>query len=149
MSEASPKNIEYLFKTAVAKRFVAELPDLIRIRKAYVLPDFSTEGMKGKTEWVHLRVIHNTSNRRTVSRIGNRRFDRFGRIPIQIFAEPGKGPQRLDEISQAVTDMFEGRSLPGFSVVFDNCRPRETGLDNDGRYITALAEVSFRYIVKK
>lgn len=143
--------IRHNFKLAVATRFVDELPDDLKTDDdvSYVLPDFPTDGMKGKKEWVHLRVYHNTSRRLTIGPKGARRFNRRGRIAIQIYTEPGVGPKRADDIAEIIGNMFEGRSLPGFSVVFTNCEPRETGLDNDGRYNVTLAEVEFEYRVRK
>lgn len=133
------------FKVAISTRVRDELPDGVFL----VLPDFSTSEAKGKKEWVHLRIMHNTSRRLTVGGKGNRRFNRRGLITMQIFTEPGLGPKRADIIAEAVVKMFEGRSLPGFSVNFSNCEPRETGLDNDGRYNVTLAEVAFEYRVRK
>ena len=139
------------FKIAVSERFVAELPDDLKTdgSPSYVLPGFPTGGMKGKDSWIHLRIYHNNSRRRTIGGKGSRRFNRRGIIAIQIYTLPGNGPERADQLSEIVTNMFEGRSLPGFSVTFDNCVPRETGLDNDGRYDVSLAEITFEYRVVK
>jgi len=129
------------FKEKVAKRFVDELPDGVK----YVLPDFPTDAMKGEDEWVHLIIKHNTSDQKTHSAKGNRRFNRMGQIIIRIFTKPGQGPNRADEIAEAVTNMFEGRALEGFAITFTNTSPREAGLDNDNRYNVVISETEFHY----
>lgn len=133
------------FKKSVLRRIVDELPDGSKI----CLPNRPTEPFIKEEEWYQVFFQHATSRVRSIGGKGNNTYSRTGTIIIRAHLKAGVGDKRSDEVAIMLQDIFEGRSMVGFSVRFSPIQIREAGTDDDGRYNILLCEVVFEYMEKK
>ena len=93
-------------------------------------------------EWCRLTVRHSLASQETLGINGNRKFDRAGRVIIQIFVKLGAATTRLDELSTKVIEIFEGKTIGG--ILFTAVTVREIGEDNQ-KWFNVNVEAPFNY----
>lgn len=93
-------------------------------------------------EWVRLTIRHSISSQETLGKEANRKFDRAGRVLVQVFVALDKGTNRSDELSTKVRDIFEGKTISG--IRFTAVTIREIGEDNQ-KWFNVIVEAPFNY----
>jgi len=93
--------------------------------------------------WARLSVRHTASTQDTLGKVGNRKFARLGSTFIQIYTEPNTGTKQSDALVKLIKDAFEGVSLAGTTVRFNDVIDRETG--SDGKWYQVVVEAMFEY----
>lgn len=93
-------------------------------------------------EWVRFTVRHSISSQETLGKENNRKFNRAGRVLVQIFVVLDKGTDRSDELSTKVRNIFEGKTVSG--IRFTAVTIREIGEDNQ-KWFSVIVEAPFNY----
>lgn len=91
--------------------------------------------------WVRLSVRHNTSLQDSIGGVGNRKFERSGRVFIQIFTPLDRGLRPADALTATARAIFEGVRVSG--IVFYSPVIREIG--PDGAWLQVNVECPFDY----
>lgn len=91
--------------------------------------------------WVRLVVRHIISNQETIGAEGNRKFERQGKIVIQVFTPVDKGTADADTLVIAAGAVFEGTRFEG--LVCYAATPIEIGVAE--RWYQTNVEVPFTY----
>lgn len=99
---------------------------------------------KGES-WVRLSVRNLNSTQETLGKAGGRKYERKAMAFLQIFVPPNTSTKEADQIMQAGMDLFEGRSIPGTSINFNDVVPRELGNIEDGRWWGSTITANFAY----
>lgn len=94
-----------------------------------------------KLPWVRVTVKNEDFKQKTQGPIGGRKFERNGRLLIQVFTLANTGTEKSDELSQKLVDGLEGVTFTG--VCINNLTPREVG--EDGKWYQILADGTFTY----
>ena len=96
-------------------------------------------------DYVALFMLHDDSKQATHGPVGGRKFDRFGRVILQIFVDADDGEAVADAHVDFARTIFEGVTIGGVHMF--NAVPREVGPDGD-LYQMNL-ETSFEYTEKR
>lgn len=94
-----------------------------------------------KLPWIRATIKHETFSQFTQGPVGGRKFERKGRLLVQIFTLGNKGTETSDLLSQKIVLAMEGKTFTG--VCIDNVTPRELG--QDGKWYQVLADIEFTY----
>lgn len=92
---------------------------------------------------IRVRVVHNDEIQRTLGGIGQRRYEQFGIIVVEIHVKPGDGLQDSDAFAKIAVDIFRGKSTGSDRVLFTRSRMNEIG--TDGGWNQTNVTVDFRY----
>lgn len=93
-------------------------------------------------EWVRL-VVHQTGGgQHTLGGVGNRVFRRRGIVLAQIYVKVDQGLLRLDELGEAILDLFEGTTQS--QVMFHNGQYLGTG-SYGGSWFRGTTQVAFTF----
>lgn len=99
---------------------------------------FDSEGLP---EWVRLAIRHVPGEQHTLGEEGGRRFRRRGLVVVELFVQPDRGLQRLDELATAARDIFEGKTLN--QVMLHDGNIREAGTFSS--WYKGIVTVGFSY----
>jgi len=135
------------FKKKVLNRIRDEFEKPMRVPVAY--PMKPTAKFIGLPEWAKVEIQHAPSYQRSHGGKNHRRYVRTGTITIKVSLPIDIGSARMDELTEALERMFEGRNIDGIDSSFPRVGCREAGLDETGRYNVLLCEVFFHYRQKK
>lgn len=113
----------------------------------YCLGDETMEPPNGP--WVRLTVRHGPTSQETLGTLGNRNFERTGRVFVQGFIPPGGDDAALDMVMEAARGVFEGRTVDPLAIRFNAVEVSELGVIEGGRWQAALAEAPFDYTTRK
>ena len=105
---------------------------------------FTPPNADAGTPWARMVVRHQDGMIDSLGRVGNRRFDRLGALFVQVFTPLQEGTRRTKQLAQLVSDGFEGSSIPGTTICFNDTIAREGGVSDDVWYMTTV-EINFRY----
>lgn len=96
-------------------------------------------------KWCRLSVRHFGSNQETFGGVGDRKFERQGTVFVELFFKPDPtvAQSEIDRLSQKAKDIFEGNSVTGTSVRFNDTPIREIGIINE--WYVVVVEASFLY----
>jgi hypothetical protein len=100
--------------------------------------------------WVRLAVRHDGSNLECIGGNGSGGFNtyqRTGRAFVQVFGRRDKGTREADTLAQAARAIFEGTTLSGNTIRFNNVIVREIG--PDGSWYQINVEAFFAYDERK
>ncbi len=98
---------------------------------------------EGGTEWVRISINEEDTRQRSLGRPGTRKFERLGRVFVQVFVKQGEGgTQRADEIGQDVRDILEGTDQITGACFFTG---RVLPAAPDGYWYRVVADVEFSY----
>lgn len=143
MSSASSTLSEV--QAAIYQRFVSEWAD----RTPYCFDNEVMDNVQADVPadfaWVRLSIRHLDAGQRTLGQPGNRKFGREAAAFLQIFIPPDTGVAQAAILLQAGQNLFEGRTLPGTSVMFKDVVPREMGVERDGRSWGSTITAHFTY----
>ena len=95
--------------------------------------------------WVRLAVRHENGEQETLGPVGNRKFERTGRVLIQVFAVEDAGTERSDELLTLARNTFEGVTLAGTTVRFHGVTVREIGSTKKDKWFQTLVDAPFTY----
>ena len=95
--------------------------------------------------WARLNIRFYTSRQRSIGPKGTRRFETRGAIIIQVFNPIGKATKNQTQMTQVITDGFQGERLPNTSVVFGDVLERDIGPDPHGPWDQTNIEIEFRF----
>ena len=93
--------------------------------------------------WARMVIRHNAATQSTLGQSGNRQFDRFGSVIIQVFTPEQEGTTRASQLIQRITDGFEGARITGTTICFLDTIPREIGVSDEWYQVNV--EATFRY----
>jgi len=93
--------------------------------------------------WARLTVRHTGGTQETLGPAGSRKFARTGSCFVQIFVPTDQGVQELDTLATLAREAFEGVSIAGTTVRFQNVVLRESGPDK--KWYGAVIEAEFEY----
>ena len=93
--------------------------------------------------WARLSVRQLASTQETLGRVGNRRFSRLAAAFAQIFVPIDEGTSIADNLATIARNAFEGTSLTGTTVRFQDVIVREIG--PEGRWYNVTVEAQFEY----
>ena len=93
--------------------------------------------------WARLSVRHTASSQETLGKVGNRKFARLGSVFVQVFTPIDQGTAQADSLATTARETFEGVSLVGTTVRFQDVVVRETG--PEGKWYQTLVEANFEY----
>jgi hypothetical protein len=89
--------------------------------------DKDTDGL---AEWIHVSVQHfPTGGQITLGALGNRIFRRRAVVRVQVYAAVDRGLLRLDELTTAVRDIFEAKTIS--QVMFHDSNIIENGREDN------------------
>lgn len=97
--------------------------------------------------WARISIIHTASGQITTGGTGARRFERLGRIAVQLFADAGAGRAALAELADDVRTCLEGARM-GYEDEPEHVHAyagQTSSEDTDGRWLMAVVHVPFRY----
>ncbi len=100
--------------------------------------------------WVRFAVRHDGSNLEAIGGTGAGGFNKYqrtGRVTIQVFTPVNQGTEEADTLTQAARAIFEGTTLSSNAIRFNNVVIRELGPD-DGWYQVNV-EAAFQYDERK
>jgi len=80
--------------------------------------------------WARIQVQHTGANQGTLGATGNRCFNRFGIVTVQVFTPLGTGLSIADNVYTIVVNAYEGKATPG-GVWFRNVQLNEIGPSGD------------------
>lgn len=107
------------------------------------LPKIDLNDPLVEDEFVSFNMRHNDDVQRTLGGIGQRRYEQFGVITIQIFVKPGDGLANLDTFGKIAVDIFKGKSTGSDRVLFTRSRYNEIG--RSGNWNQGNVSVDFVY----
>lgn len=93
--------------------------------------------------WARLSVRHRGAGQETLGRPGARRFARRGAAFVQVFVPEDTGTADADSLTARARAIFEGVTLAGTTVRFQDVIVRETGVD--GVWYGMMVEAIFEY----
>ncbi len=93
--------------------------------------------------WVRLSVRHNASTQETLGAVGNRKFLRSASCFIQIFTAIDEGVATADGLVETARAVFEGTSISGTTIRFNDVIVREEGRDKS--WFQFVIEATFLY----
>ncbi len=93
--------------------------------------------------WVRLSVRHKISTQETLGALGNRKFLRGASCFIQIFTVFDIGTATADGLVETARAIFEGTSISGTTIRFNDVIVREEGRDKSWFYV--VIEATFEY----
>ena len=93
--------------------------------------------------WARCVIRHNDSGQETLGRVGNRKFARLGSVLVQVQTPQNEGTTEADSLAVTVREAFEGVSLAGTTVRFQDVVVRETG--PTGAWFQTVVEANFEY----
>ena len=90
--------------------------------------------------WARVSVLHEFAGQETLGAVGNRRFQRTGRVFVQINVPKNAGMSQLDGLLVKAKDIFEGvHSTVWFRDVMFSV------LGTNGKWLAGLMEAQFYY----
>ena len=135
------------FKKKVLNHIKAEFEEPLDIPVAY--PMKPTVKFIGLPEWAKVEITHAPSYQRSHGGKTHRRYVRSGVVTIKVYLPIDQGSLRMDEVTEVLEGLFEGRNIGGIGSSFPRVGCREAGLDETGRYNVLLCEAFFQYRQKK
>ena len=108
-------------------------------------PNVATEGpqlREGNVAWCAVHIIHDGADQRTLGGEGERVFERFGGLTVQIFIPAGqRGLSPASELAKVAADAFEGKTVGG--VRFYRVGTRTIGSDGTWFQVNVSADFEF------
>lgn len=95
--------------------------------------------------WVRLSVKHMTSRQETLGAAPNRKFERKGKIFVQVFEPVNKGRKVGATLAQQVRNIFEATSSGEAYFLAGNTRE----IGPDGKWFQTNVEIDFVYYENK
>jgi hypothetical protein len=77
--------------------------------------------------------------------VGSRRFDRSGRVFVQLFEPPGLGVGPLSDLADQARDLFEGKRFAPHDIRFNEVDVGNEGSVENGRWWGVTVEARFEY----
>jgi len=90
--------------------------------------------------WAKITIQHNGGSQATLG--GNRCFNRFGVVTVQIFTPLGTGLSLGDNVYKIVVDAYEGKTTPG-GVWFRNVAVNEVGPEGEWYQTNIIADFEY------
>jgi hypothetical protein len=90
--------------------------------------------------WARITVQHTGGNQGTLG--GNKCFNRFGLVTVQVFTPSGTGLSLGDNVYKIVVDAYEGKTTPG-GVWFRNVSVNEIGPEGEWYQTNIIAEFEY------
>lgn len=90
--------------------------------------------------WARITVQHTGGNQATLG--GNRCFNRFGVVTVQVFTPIGTGLSIGDNVYKIVVDAYEGKTTPG-GVWFRNVAVNEVGPEGEWFQTNIIADFEY------
>jgi len=109
-------------------------------RTKYTFDNEQFTPVKG-VAWARLSVRHTGATPESFGSLGNRRFERFGIVLIQVFVPAATGRKALDDHADFLKTMFEGKNLSGIRLAA--LVPRESA--PEALWEGIVCEVPFAY----
>lgn len=94
--------------------------------------------------WARVSIQTYGGEQATFGQAGNRHFDHFGVVTVQIFTPAFDGLDLSDTLVQAAQDAFEGQSTP--HIWFKNVRAVDIGSDGDWYNVNVQADFLYTNI---
>lgn len=130
----------------------ADYPILARLRGSdpnevgsRVLFDNETHKQPEKDTWIRVAIRHTGRRQITLGRIGNRRFEIFANLLVQILTPAGGFFADVDDLALEIQDLFDSKSLStdGGDLLFEAGTAREVG--PDGKWNIVVVDTPFTY----
>lgn len=119
--------------------------DLLSSPPKVLYDDVSDDIPPASSPWVRVTVQTYYGGQATLGSRGNRQFDHFGSVTVQVFTPIGDGMDLSDSLSQSALDIFEGESTG--SIWFRNVRANDIGVEGDWYQVNVRAD--FEYVAVK
>ena len=100
---------------------------------------------EGSTAWARFIVNNETAAQNSIGIVGNRHFERSGRIFVQIFIPINTGLAAGDTLAELAQTILEGKTISGVHIY--GVSVREVGPENNWFYM--LVEAPFKYFTTK
>lgn len=97
--------------------------------------------------WVRLAVRHESAQQESLGEPGARKFERLGRVFVQVFTPLDTGAATADNLASAARAVFEGKTLTPENIRFHAVTVREIG--PDGAWYQVNVEAQFSYTETK
>lgn len=97
--------------------------------------------------WVRLSIRHRGAPQETLGKVGNRRFARIGSVFVQVYTPSDDGRSQNEALTEQAAAVFEGKSISGTTVRFNDVVVRETGVSDD--FYQVVVEANFEYDERK
>lgn len=111
----------------------------------YSFPNEAVTPPADGSAYVALAINEETSRQASLAPIGDRRFERNGRVLIRIGVPADGGQKLLAQYVKTARDVFEGVSFGGVNTFAVSSRPSGT----DGRWFYSVVDAPFRYYETK
>lgn len=102
--------------------------------------------------WIRFVVRHDGSTLEAIGGTGAGGFNKYqrtGRVVIQVFVPTNQGLEDADTLAQAARAIFEGITLSSNAIRFNNAVVREIGTDEDNAWFQINVEAFFQYDERK
>lgn len=109
-------------------------------RTKYTFDNEQFTPVKG-VAWARLTVRHTGAALESFGGLGNRRYERFGLLLIQVFVPAGSGRKALDDHADFLKTMLEGKTVNGIRLAA--LVPRESA--PEALWEGIVCEVPFAY----
>lgn len=96
-------------------------------------------------QWVRFSVRAGIGQQGSMGPQGARRFDRSGRVFIQLFEPPGHGVGSLSDLAEQARDLFEGKRFAPHDIRFNEADIGNEGDVDPGRWWGVTVEARFDY----
>ena len=102
-----------------------------------------------QTSWAQLSIRYRGGRQVAIAEVGERRFERFGSMNVQVFTPIGNRTEEGLDLCQIVVDHFEGNRLAGTSITFEDTFVTQVGPDPEDAWFQTNLEVYFTFYLLK
>jgi hypothetical protein len=103
-------------------------------------PPETGDGVK----WARVSVKFNDGTQSSLGKSGNRKFEKYGLLFVQVFTPTGHATNDNDELAEESLDLFEGERLG--DLWFNNGRIVTVGSDDEWYQQNVVLELTFEAI---
>ncbi len=126
-------------RTIIHQAFVNNWdPSTPAVPYTFANEEFNSSGLP---EWVRVLVRHGIGGQWTLGQIGDRVYRRRGAVLVEVYSSVDQGLLRMDELTKAALDIFEGANHS--QVMFNDGNIFE--LPPDGSWARGEVSVFFTY----
>lgn len=97
------------------------------------------------SRWVRVTIRHTTTRQITQGQAPYRKWERRGRIAVDIFVPRNTGTELADLLTGHVRSVFEGESIGSTERVVTYEAPSEETAE-EGQWYRTIVKVQFRYV---
>lgn len=98
----------------------------------------------GLQEWAEVEIIHRVGRQDTIGAPQDVEFLRRATLRVRVGVLPNSGRARSDELSDAASQIFEGKRLSGTSIIFDAGTVSEEFAEK--KWFVQRVDVPFTYV---